>query len=68
MLWVTELYGVAVSRIARVDLELCGKTEKQLDPENVAVLSDLAVAGLRVSLQQSRQKIWMLPVTTESGN
>ncbi|KAJ7891322.1 hypothetical protein B0H14DRAFT_2560889 [Mycena olivaceomarginata] len=65
---VTELCGVAVSRIARVDLEFCGKTEKQLDPASVAVLSDLAVAGLRVSFQQSRQKILMLPVTTESGN
>jgi hypothetical protein len=59
MPWVTELYGVAVSRIRVVDLEFWGRKEK-LDPESVAVLRDLAVAGLRLSLQQGPEKISML--------
>jgi hypothetical protein len=59
MPWVTELYGVAVSRISVVDLEFWGRKEK-LDPESVAVLRDLAVAGLRLSLQQGPEKISML--------
>ncbi|KAF7353819.1 F-box domain-containing protein [Mycena venus] len=56
--WVTELYGVRVARLARVDLEFYGKKVK-LGTESVGELKELAEAGLRITLQQGPEKISM---------
>ncbi|KAJ7778762.1 hypothetical protein DFH07DRAFT_539487 [Mycena maculata] len=56
ILWVTELSGVRVSRLASVDLHFCGKKE-ELAPFTVAQLRVFFKAGLRISLQHGSRKI-----------
>ncbi|KAJ6500731.1 hypothetical protein C8R45DRAFT_897009 [Mycena sanguinolenta] len=63
--WVTELYGVRLSRLASVNLELCGKKEK-LESWSVAELRDMAAAGMLISLQQGPEKIPMISTSTEA--
>ncbi|KAJ7253317.1 hypothetical protein B0H12DRAFT_1116601 [Mycena haematopus] len=63
--WVTELYGVRLSRLTSVELEFCGKKEK-LEASSISELRDMAEAGMRISLQQGFEKIPMFPSTTES--
>ncbi|KAJ6606191.1 hypothetical protein DFH09DRAFT_1269246 [Mycena vulgaris] len=57
--WVTELYGVEVSRLTSADLHFCGKKEA-LDPYSIDELRDLCTAGLRITLQQGSERISLL--------
>ncbi|KAJ6546802.1 hypothetical protein B0H19DRAFT_1074806 [Mycena capillaripes] len=56
--WVTELYGVPVSRLTHVDLNFCGRKDK-LHSASIEELRELAAAGLQISLQQGLETISM---------
>ncbi|KAJ6457082.1 hypothetical protein C8R47DRAFT_175005 [Mycena vitilis] len=65
--WITELYGLRVSRLTHIDLVFRGKKEK-LEPWSIPELRDLATAGLNISLQQGSETISMyleVPTTPE---
>ncbi|KAJ7221610.1 hypothetical protein GGX14DRAFT_430431 [Mycena pura] len=63
--WVTELYGVPVSRMTSVDLHFRGRRE-MLASDSVELLRDLADAGLRVSLKQGQEQIPMFSSESNS--
>jgi hypothetical protein len=63
--WVTELYGVRVSRLTSVDLHFCGKKET-LAPSTIEELRVLHSAGLRISLQQGNKTVPLVAVSPDN--
>ncbi|KAF7294610.1 F-box domain-containing protein [Mycena indigotica] len=54
--WATELYGIAVTRIASITFDFCGRRET-LEQDTIQDLRDFRKDGLLITLRQGNEQI-----------